>query len=208
MTVGPNQIVRVSARFKSTRSGDIVNVYYWLTGSAFSEADADVMTAINTKLSAMYATMASHLAEESDPYDIRYDIVQWLVDKFVVVRTLGTATWTLSNPPIGTGDSLPQMNAAILNGRTGEVGTYARKYLGPIIEGSQQYGSLVAGALTALANFGTAWAADISMASGSMTAGVASVKPGTYGYHFAVLAATVANALLGTQRRRRINRGS
>lgn len=201
-------IVRTSCRFKNSISGDVVNVYHWEAAGAISDSDDDIMDAIETKLDAMYTDLNTHLMSEQDPYDIRHDVVDWIGGKEKVVRVLGTRSWSLTNPPSNTQDGLPQMDCAIVNGRTGRPQTFARKYIGALSEGNIADGSLTSTVLTALSDYITEWLTSIALTGGDLVACVLSKYENPSGYNWWPIVSGVANAIIGTQRRRRINRGS
>ncbi len=208
MPLDANHALRCSARFKSTVSGDIVNVYHWYPLAAVTVTDDDIFTAVFAKLSAMFANIASNITANVDPYDLRLDEVEFFVDHERVVRTLGTRTWTLTNPPVGAGDGLPSMDAAIVNFRSVLPGTYGRKYLGSIIEGNQAEGTLTGACVTAITSWATSYLAYLTLGAVNCVPCVISAKTNDVGSHFIALVSAVINSLLGTQRRRRVNRGS
>lgn len=200
--------VRVTARFKNSISGDIVNVYHFTASAAISDDDDTIMDAIDSKLDAMYTDISSHLMSEQSPYDIRYDVVDWIGGKEKVVRNVGSRSWTLNNPPSNTQDGLPQMNAAIVNGRTLRPKTWARKYIGALSEGNIADGSLTGSVLSAVGDYITEWLTDISLTGGDLFASVLSKYENQYSRNWYKILSGVANAVIGTQRRRRQNTGS
>jgi len=209
MPVNAMEVIRVSCRFKNSFSGDIVNVYHWRAdGAGAPFTDSEIKTAIEGKLSEMYAYISPMMMAITDPYDIRYDIVEWSNNKETVVRTLGTDTWTLTTPPSGSGESLPQMDAGVINLRTLTPKTFGRKYLGPISEGHGASGSLTSIAVGLLADYAAALLSTITFgAPGTLSPGIMSYKE-IAGINFKQITAAVVNAVIGSQRRRRINRGS
>lgn len=207
MTIVNYDIIRTTCRFKNTESGDVVNVYHYMAGPGVSESDEDVMDAIETQLSAQYAEIATRLSNDNVPYDVRHDVVVWEYGKETVERTMGTRTWTLTNPPSSSGESLPQMDAAIVNFRTLLPKTFGRKYLPPMGEETQAGGIMGSATLTAVAAFAAECLLSITMTSGSLVPGVVSYKETLYD-HFESIIAAVVSDVLGSQRRRRIRRGS
>jgi hypothetical protein len=209
MSVADGAVLRVSARFKHLLSGDIVNVFHY--DCAFASGpydDSVVMDAVDDHLTTVYAPIATAIGQDTDPYDIRYDIVTMGLAGEELVRTLGTRTWVLGTPPSGTGDILPQMNAMILNLRTTVPGSFGRKYIGPILEAATGGGALTGSTLSALASAGAALASIFVVAGADfIEAGILTPKASTAN-KMAAFIGVVANAIIGTQRRRRINRGS
>jgi hypothetical protein len=209
MAVQNGQVIRVSARFKNNLSGDIVNVFQFQAEfSTGDQSDSDVMDGIDAWLSTVYAPIATAMGQDTDPYDIRYDIVELTLSGIVLVRTLGTRTWVLTTPPAGTGEIMPQTNAMILNLRTTVPGTFGRKYFGPVLEAAGGSGTITGSTLNALASAGAAMLVNVTVAGANiLSAGVLSEKS-VLANKFAEFIGVVANSIIGTQRRRRINRGS
>lgn len=208
MTITSTDILRVSCRFKSTEAGDIVNVYHlWIiSGGPF--ADDDVVTDIETWLSALYATVATQIPANVDPYDLRVDLVELNGGLEKVIRNVTTKTWTLTSPPSSGSEGLPLTTAPIVNLRTVFPRVFGRKYLPPANETRQANGVLDSTMLTALANFAAYLIADYTGATVTFRSGVLSVKAGPAAKYFAAFVGSVVNAVLGTQRRRRQNVGS
>lgn len=208
MSVVSGDFIRTSARFKNSESGDVVNVYHFSALGTGSATDADIMTAIEAQLSVMYAFIASQMPAGQDPYDIRHDIVSWVGGKETVIRTMGTRTWTLTTPPSGSTDMMPAMDGVIVNLRTTEPKTFGRKYLGALLEGGQVSGNLTSAALAQFVSYAAACLTVITSGTISLEPGVISYKVGSAVPHWAAFVAAVVNSILGTQRRRRKNRGS
>lgn len=206
-TIDPGEVVRVSCRFKTSFAGDIVNVWRWQNSGASPVTDTDFIAAAKAKLSTAWAIITSDIHSGVDPYDIRFDVVDFVAGKETVVKALGTDSWILSTPPSGSGDMLPPMDAGLINFRSASPGSFGRKYVGGLLEGSQADGSLTSAAVTRFGNF----AAEMltALAAGGMTfnLGALSSKVGFAG-NWIDFTAAVINAVLGTQRRRRKNRGS
>lgn len=208
MPMSSGDVLRVSCRFKNSISGDIMNVYHWVAAGAISDSNEDIMDAVEAAIDDMYGALSLHLMQEQDPYDIRFDIVDWIAGREQVVGVFGTRTWILTNPPTNSQDGLPQMNAAIVNARSQTPQSFGRKYLGALSEGNIANGSLTGTVLTAIANYITYWLTDITLTGGDLQAAILSYKENGAGQHWWVLLSAVANAVIGTQRRRRISRGS
>lgn len=207
MAVVAGDIIRTSARFKSTVSGDVVNVYHWVAGGGLNEADADVMTDIESQLSTAYARIAQQLPNQLDPYDIRHDIVEWSNGREVVIRTLGTRTWTLTTPPASNNTPAGSQLAAVVNFRTLYPKTFGRKYIGTLSYNATSNSALSATTLTNMASFAADILAEIVMTTGSLYAGTITYKVAG-GDHFATFLAAVVSLYAGVQRRRRVNTGS
>lgn len=206
-SIDPGEIVRVSARFKTVNAGDIVNVWRWRNEGAGAVTDTDFIAACKAKLSTAWAFIANDLHDSCDPYDIRFDVVEFVAGKETVVKALGTDTWILSTPPSGTGDMLPPMDAAIVNFRSQQPGSFGRKYIGVMTEGVQSQGLLTGPAITRLGQFSTELLTALAAGGMNFNLGAISEKVGFAGSWIEFTAAVI-NSIFGTQRRRRKNRGS
>lgn len=206
MAVPLNTVIRVSARFKNTSAGDVVNVYHWKTGGSGTPSETDVMNAIDTKLSTMWTLLNTNMPEEQDPYDIRYDLVDLVGGVEVVTQNLGTRSWTVTTPPSASTDGLPPMDAAVVNLRTAIPRVFGRKYIGQLTETTQNDGLLTGTILTNLASFITEYLTPITVSGTfTLTAGVITPRSAT---QFAAFISGAVNAVVGSQRRRRKGTGS
>lgn len=203
-----NEIVRVTCRFKNQDSGDIVNVWHFRIVTAPSTDDNDVADELTTFLDTLYSNAAAAMTSKTDPYDIRFDIVAYSGGKETLVRNIRTDSWTLTTPPSSTGDGLPMMDAAVINFRTAYPKVFGRKYMGAISEGNQADGVLTGGAVTIWDALAADLIGGVAGAVGTYVTGVISPKVGPSFNYFASFVGYVVNAVMGTQRRRRKNRGS
>lgn len=207
MTVEVNDIVRCSARMKHTISGDVVNVWHWIMQPA-AQSDEDVMDAIDDKLDTAYSALNSHIVDETDPYDLKFDIVTIESGRVKTVRVLGSRSWVLTTPPTNGQDGQPPQNAAIINFRTPFPKVFGRKYIGILSEGNQADGNITGPILNALNTFAATMMTDITVGTGTLAAGTLSLKSGPDHNYWALFLGAVVNAITGVQRRRRRNTGS
>lgn len=208
MTVGLNAVIRTSARMKNTVSGDVVNVFHWQTSGSGTPSDDDIMNAIEAKLSTMYAFLAPAIPSDQDPYDVRHDVVDWVGGKETVLYTLGTRSWTLTTPPSGTAEGLPQQDAAVINFRTAVPKTFGRKYVGALTESANLGGQITSAVQAYLVSYASALLTDIVVGGTfNLKAGVLTYKV-VSGGHFVDFLAAVVQSIMCTQRRRRAQRGS
>lgn len=209
MSVAVGDKLRVTARFKHPVSGDVVNVWHLQASVPWvgTPTTAAIMAAVQEWLNVMYSAITNELATALEPYDFRVDKVDLIAGEETVTEVIGVATFYLDTPPGGTGDSLPPQDAAIINFRTLIPRVFGRKYLGPIVESRAADGFLLS---TALTNLGTMIANCLAGAAvpsvGTLVAGVLTSKAA--GDYFAEFTEGLVNSIFGTQRRRRINRGS
>lgn len=207
MTINQGDIIRTSVRFKDDNAGDIVNVFHWCATVGTSEADEDVMDEIEAKLDTLYSGLSTVLPDTMVPYDVRHDVVDWLVGKETVLRVLGTRAWTLTTPPADGGEVMPQQDALVVNMRTTLPKTFGRKYIGPISEVRQQDGTASGTILAALGTFITELLTNIVMTNLTLDSGVLTYKEGDVG-HFAAFISGVVNSIFATLKSRRIKKGS
>jgi len=206
MAVQDGEIVRVVVRFKRTGSGDIVNRYYWQY-SGVGDSDQDIQTNVVLKVNEMYDNFYGQLWSGLDPFDIKADVVDWLDGKETTVRTVFVTSWTMTNAPSGGTDSMPPMDAAIINYRTLRPQTFGRKYIGGFLESVQNGGDLTSAFVTQLEAFVVDHLVDIITTNGTMNPGVLG-KTFNVIDHFWPFLEGVVSSLVGTQRRRRANRGA
>jgi hypothetical protein len=200
-------VLRITVRFKSSIFGDMVNVWHVRNDLAETADDDTVMDAIDGYMDTIYSLLASTIRNTLEPYDIRYDLVEWSGGKETLVRTLGTRSWTLTSPPSGSGEMLTPMDAAIVNLRTALPKVFGRKYISGIGETGAGDGVVTSAVVTALTSFATAMLSGFVNGSVSYLPGVLSGKSSAAN-KFALFVGAVVNSVLGTQRRRRQNRGS
>jgi hypothetical protein len=207
-SIAQGDVIRVTCRFKNTISGDVVNVFHFWVSDGAGDSDANVMDDLEGLIDTMYTGLSGQLQNDLDPYDIRFDVVTLVGGLEHVTRSMGTRSWTLTTNPSASGDGIPQTNAAIVNLRTSIPKVFGRKYIGTLGEGNTADGSITGAVSTAL----TTWASYLlsSYAGSIMTyvAGVLTSKSEEGLDWFAPFVGAVINSVLGTQRRRRINRGS
>lgn len=206
-SIAPGEVVRVSARFKSSVAGDIVNVYRWRNDGASAVTDTDFKAAAKAKLSTAWAFITNDVANTCTPFDIRFDKVQWVGASEVVTEALGTDSWVLSTPPSGSGEMLTPMDAVIINFRTTLPGSFGRKYIGAVLESAQSAGTLIAATVTRMGQFSAELLTALNAGGMTFSFGALSAKVGFTG-QWVPYTAAVINALMGTQRRRRKNSGS
>jgi hypothetical protein len=200
--------IRVTCRFKNTVSGDIVNVFHFKQYSATPTDDSDIADDLTYIIDGLYSGIAGSLNAANDPYDIRFDVVEWSAGKETLVRNIRTDSWVLTTPPTGSGDQLPTQDAAIVNLRTTIPKVFGRKYLGALGEGQVTNGNLISSPLAAFATFADGLLGYLNHGLNSYLAGVLSYKAGAGAGFFTQFVGYVVNAITGTQRRRRTNRGS
>jgi len=206
-TIDVGEIVRVSARFKAEDAGDVINVWRWRNDGAAAVTDTDFIAACKAKLSAAFAFVSIDLSNRLDSFDIRFDVVAFIGGKEVVVKALGTDTWTLSTPPGAATDMLPATDAVIMNFRTATPGSYGRKFLAGLCENSWGGGVVVSAAIGRFGQMATELLTALAAGGQNFSLGAISEKVGIAGEWVEFISAVI-NTIPGNQRRRRRNVGS
>lgn len=184
-----------------------MNVYRWRNNDVNTVDDASFRASVQAKLSAAFAFLAGDLHNSLDAYDIRFDKVAYVAGKETVTEAWGTFTWTLSTPPAGGGEGLPPMDAAVINFRTTQPGSFGRKYIGVMSENVQADGTIIGAVTGHLGQYATELLTALASGGSTFDLGAFSEKVGYVG-SWLTFSAAVINSILGTQRRRRKNVGS
>lgn len=143
MTVNNLDVLRVATRFTGVHQQDIMNVWYFQANLAASQADAAVMTALDTYLSSAIVPFDGYLDNSITPLDMKVDVVQWLNGKWEVTYNVGTSAWGASITPASTADALPEGASALAFLRVGLGKHQGRKFLGGFAEdGNSPSGAL------------------------------------------------------------------
>jgi len=205
VTVNNGDVIRVSARFAMSSGQDHVNVFHYQTDPfGATEDDATVMSEIHDQLDSAYSNITAHLSNTASPVDLKFDIVEFIGGVETIVRNLGLIPFDVTTPPGGTGEALPPGNAGLVKMLTGIGKVYGRKYVGMLLEGGQNGGTLGASLLTALDVFGGIVYDSFAGAAVTYLAGVMSKKLA----EFVPFIEYEVNPEIAYQRRRRPGTGS
>lgn len=153
MYVNPGDYVRIIAQQQDMNGSIIQNVYFYRHDGLGSISDPNFLTAIEVEMSDLYTTIQTYIPNTCNPTSIVCDVVDFVSGKLTSVATIGEIQWTTWAGGQGSGEGLPQGNAAVLNFSTATPGVVGRKYLGPLVEQGQADGILAAAFQTALAAF-------------------------------------------------------
>lgn len=205
MTVAHGKVLRVSARFRDALSGDVVNVFYVLTNFATPQAEADVMTALDTNLTASYGNFDQHMISTTEPVDLKVDVVEFQAGKWVVTQNVGLTSWGAGLTTAETNDALPPGSAVLLKLRTGLGKHWGRKFFGAFTELNNVVGYVSSALQTAVLAFGTGMLSPITISAGNTMKYV--VPDTVYGLARYVTEVAV-NSIWSYQRRRRTAVGS
>lgn len=204
MTIVSGDVLRVSVNFVLGDGSQCTNVIHWDKHGISVSTDAAHVLAIELRVEAMYAEIAGMVKNDVVAGLCFVDLIEWVVDKWVVVENIGVFTPTFT--PTGTGDMLPNQSSAFVVLKTSRPKTVGRKFLMPFEEGWQAGSFLVAGAVTDV----VAWTDELLtnlQVDGPLNYLAVGV-PRTAENTFLNCNVGVVTNVLGTQRRRRPGVGS
>jgi hypothetical protein len=205
MTVNTGDVIRCAVRQSAPYFGEMINVFHYEMQFASPQVDGDVTSALNTAIDNMYTFIEAYVHEGVVPVDIKFDVVDFVSGELEIVRNLGTFTWGYNYGPAADSDRLPPGTAALVKGLTTIGKVYGRKFLGGMVEPSQEAGVLSGPVLTALTNWATAYVAIASVSVGEdMYPGVMSNREKA----FVRFVEADVSTNMAYQRRRRLGTGS
>lgn len=203
MAVEPGAIVRAVAKMTDINGSQIQNVYFYKHQGDTEVTAAAFLTALEIELSAMYAEIEDALPTTLTSFEIEADRVQFISGKLVTTVPVGTIDWTTWTGGVGTGEGLPQGNAAVLNFSTGIANVVGRKYLGPLMESSQANGELETSVQTLLAAYIVEYLSGFITSAQQFDAVLMSTKAAAV----VGILEGIVRAVVGYQRRRKAGRG-
>lgn len=198
MTVNNGDVLKIAYQAILPSGTYVQNVYYLEAQLAAPQADASVLTAIETWLEDVYDDVRTSMKSTITQDLCAVDKIAWDGSKWAVTDNLGyvlpSITYTL------TDEMLPQMDAAFVLFHTDRPKSNGKKFLAGYTEAMQSDGYLIAGALTSLAAYAAEVLAGIFLGPlNDLVSGV----PREAADVFLPFALAVATDLMMTQRRRR-----
>lgn len=198
MTVPTGTILKVVATMLWDDGNVMQNVFACdIVGGAGPYDEADVIDDLVTWVEDMYTTLnaqITHLVDGSQVQVYRWDAVGGDFDE------VGSDPWTWT--PSQATEALPYGVAGLLNAKSVDADSSAKKYLGGICEGSSVDGVWETVMLAAMVNFGGEW---VQSFVGAITG--ATFNPGVWSVKDSLLNAFVATVIIPTtpayQRRRK-----
>lgn len=206
MTVADGEIVRCSARQSMTNDQDHVSVFHYQTDYAAPQTDELTMDTIAEDLDGAFSALNQWIRTTQRPVDMKFDIVEFVGGLWRITRNLGLIVWPdVLYDPTPADDALPPGVAGLVKFLTSIGKVYGRKFIGGLIENAQGGGTLAAGAITALSNFGTSVMQDPAIdVNNWMEPGVVSMREET----FVPFTEHLVSDNVAYQRRRRRGTGS
>lgn len=198
MTVLDGDYLRVTCNFELGDGTQYQNIYTYTRDGTDPVSDAAHVTAIDTQMEALYATLDSEVTADVTEQLSFVDRIAWSVDRWAVVENIGT--FVPNFIPVAGGDAIPYQCAPFIVFKTTRPTSVGKKFLFPFDEAKQADSILVAGAVTAMTAFGVIAIADIALG------GDAILIPGivrTGVEQWLSFQVAVVNDVIGTQRRRR-----
>lgn len=197
MTISDNDVLKVVVEFTTAGGEKFQNVLHYIADFATDQADVDVVTDLADALEIAYDELAPDISSSLDDPTIAVDVVEWNVDHWETVQTVGEAILgtTLNN----SSDKLPFQCAACVVRRTSKPRSRGRIFLPPFGEDTQAGGTFTAATMSDVADFLLDLLAAIVMSAGNeLVPGVPSEVLGV----FLPVLAGFANDTVRTQRRR------
>lgn len=146
MSIATGKVLRASARWVDTNGSDNVNVFYFRTGFAAPQSEANVWTAVNAYLIAVFNDMNTARRTGSAPLDLKVDVVEWLNGKWEVTQNVGLQGWGSGLTSTSGADALPPGVAALGKLYTGFGKHIGKKFFGLMTEAAADVGGNVVGA--------------------------------------------------------------
>lgn len=204
MTIAVGAVCRIIAQQQDVNGSIIQNVFHYQHNGTNPLIESTFLGYFENALSGAYAQIEDYIPNTCDPVSLVCDVVAFSGGKIVTTAPIGEIAWTTWAGGTGSGEGLPQGCAALANLTTFKPGVQGRKYVGPLTEGCQNGGVLIAAAQTALAAF----AADII---GTMVPGGENFDPVVMSTKLSLpvfLQGVIAKAVVAYQRRRKAGSGS
>lgn len=200
MSVVDGDVLRITCNFELGDGTQYQNIYHYIRDGTDPFTDAQHVTAIESRMGTIYATIAA-LTLNSVVEQLSFvDRVAWdaPTTSWKVVENIGTFTPAFT--PSEAGDGLPYQSSPYVVFKTERPKSVGKKYLFPFSEAQQDETILIAGAVTALVAYGAAALASPSL-GGDATLSPVIVRTGVETVLRFLVA--VVNDVIGSQKRRR-----
>lgn len=203
MAVNDGDIIKVVVNIEAPDLVVMQNVYYWQLDDSVpdSPSTAQILTALVTRLQAMYETVDAQIVDDYLFDDFSAERIEWNVDKWETVENLGEGLLDVAGE--SAGDAAPHGIAGVLTAQTARPQTRARKFIPGFAEGSMVDSTLNAAILTGLANFAIAWLTSQGVVGSAELVPVVVGQSGPSAGLIYFLISAGASAIAGYQRRRK-----
>lgn len=200
MSVVDQDILRISVNFELGDGTQYQNIYHMVRDGQDAYSDAVHVTAIRTKIEAMYATIVAQVRNDVVEQLSFVDRIEFneITDQWEVVENIGTFTPAFT--PANAGEGLPYQSAPYIIFKTQRPKSVGKKFLFPFAESEQDETVLTGAAVTAMVAFGVS-VLNALVVGGDATLTMGIVRTGIQTWLSFLVA--VVNDVIGSQKRRR-----
>ncbi|MCK5292846.1 MAG: hypothetical protein KAR39_12625, partial [Thermoplasmata archaeon] len=151
MALGVGDVIKTTVNFTLGNGVAYQNVYQHIFDGIGGISDAAVVTDIGNFMTQMYGEIESSVRSDVIEQLSSVDQIEWVVDKWEIVKNIGTftITWTGGS----AADHLPNQASPFIVFKTARPKSVGRKFLFPWGEAEQAQGILTGGAITKLVAF-------------------------------------------------------
>lgn len=184
------------------------NVFYWQLDDPTPDnpSNAQIMTALDTKLTAMIGDIQTATADDYTYGDFIASKIEWITDKWVTVEDLGTGAVNVTGSSVN--DSAPHGIAGTITAYTSRPQTRARKFLPGFSKLEYTDSTLSGTLLVALAAYVVEWLTNQAIVGSAELAPAVVGQSGPSAGLIYLLLSAAANGIAGYQRRRKPGVGS
>lgn len=200
MAVLNGDILRVSVNFELGDGTQYQNIYHYVRDGSDPQSDATHISAIESRVEAMYATIDDVVTDDVTSQLCFVDRVEFneILDEWRVVENIGTFTPEFT--PTEASEAIPYQSAPFIVFKTQRPRSVGKKFLFPFGEVHQDSTILTGGAVAAMVAFGVQVINSIAVGGdATLTAGIVRTGVQTF-LNFLV---AVVNDVIGSQKRRR-----
>lgn len=203
MTVSDGDFIRTTANFTLADGSLLENVYHHMKDGGGFVTDAVAIGFIEDWVELAYSEVALHVRDNVVSALSSIDEVNWVVDKWEIVRNIGVYTPVIS--PNQQNTALPNQSSCFVTYKTERPKSIGRKFLFPFTIADVVAGIVQGALVTALVAFADVTVNDIDLGlNGEFVPGI----PRTAEDTFLPFTLGVVTNVTGSQRRRRPGSGA
>jgi hypothetical protein len=159
MTIGDQDLLRVTAIMQSDYAGAVVNVYHMIVTGIVAQTQQQILDDITEYVEAIYLNLNASISGA-----IKYDSIE--VFNVSTDEPEPVQSWPTLTQGADAGDLLPDAVCGLVIGRTAKSRRLGKKYFGGATEGSQTGGLWTASYLLNLALAGADWITPATFTNG------------------------------------------
>jgi len=184
------------------------NVYYWQLSdpSADEPSHAQIVSALDTKLTAMYEDISPGMADTTTVLDADVDKIEWDTDHWENTENVGIAT--IAEVGGNEDDMAPHGVAGVVTANTDRPQTRARKFFPGFVDQMFTDSDAVTNLVSWLTQLTLEWLTDRDVIGNAVLVPVVAGQSGASAGLIYPLVSAVVNAIAGYQRRRKPGVGS